>query len=352
MKFFHISHTDLDGYGCQLISNKIFPDGKYYNANYGAEVQTAIQSVLDEIETLQQEEIFFLLSDLNLTTNEAKKLDKQINHLNKNNYNIKLQLLDHHSTGEQSAKKYSWYFLDNTKCATKIVFEYFIENYQNFLSQCSDGFKTLIEAIDDVDIWCEDDEYFEFGKVLMSLIAQANEINPTLFPDENRDYRLNILAKAIYFINRENGYILLDDYIQNLKKEYLNLATANDTLDNLSAKYLVYLLEDKKDDLTIYYQGHKGLLTFTLSNISIPANTFLKANKDYDFFINVGKRGTVALRADGKLNVATLAQKMANGGGHPNASGGAFKNWKEIVLYKDIKQFIEQKLQEISISIL
>ena len=39
MNFFHLSHTDMDGFGCQLISKKIFPDGYFLNANYGLEVK-------------------------------------------------------------------------------------------------------------------------------------------------------------------------------------------------------------------------------------------------------------------------------------------------------------------------
>ena len=346
-KLFHISHTDLDGYGCQLIAKKIFPDGTYYNANYGLEVKSNIKTVLEQIEELPNEEIFFLISDLNLTTDESKSLHKNINKLNENGYKIKLQLLDHHATGKPSADKYDWYFLDTSRCATKIVFDYFSENYSEFLPSCSEGFKTLIEAIDDVDIWHDEDPYFEFGKVAMRLISQANEINSTLFPIRNRKYRLDMLEKAIDFIDEKDGHIKLDDNIHFLKKQHLMLSDKTDTLDNLSAKYLVYLLEDKKEELTIYHDGHKGLLTFTLTNISIPANAFLKANPDFDFFINVGRRGSVAFRADGKIDVSKIAQAIAGGGGHPNASGGSFRQWKETIDYQVVKDFIEHKLNDI-----
>ncbi len=346
--FFHLSHTDLDGYGCQLISKKIFPNGKYYNANYGLEVQSNIITILEELKNYKNEDNFILISDLNLTPDESRSLNKKINHLNENGYNIKLQLLDHHITGEKSANKYDWYYLDISRSATKIVFAYFSEHYDDFLPSCTTQFKTLIEAIDDVDIWHDEDPYFEFGKVAMRLISHANEINSTLFPNENRAYRLSILEKALNFIDKKDGHIDLDDNIHHLKKDYLNLTEQNDTIDNLTAKHLVYLLETKKDELTIYHNGQKGILTFTLANISIPANAFLKANKDYDFFINVGRRGSIGLRADGKIDMSKLAQQLAGGGGHPNASGGAFKNWKETIKYSVVKEFIEKKLQDIS----
>ena len=49
MKLFHISHTDLDGYGCQLITKEYFKEGSFYNANYGLEVKLTIKKVLEEI---------------------------------------------------------------------------------------------------------------------------------------------------------------------------------------------------------------------------------------------------------------------------------------------------------------
>jgi uncharacterized protein len=144
----------------------------------------------------------------------------------------------------------------------------------------------------------------------------------------------------------EDGHIFLDENIYHIKKQYLNLTNKNNTMDNLSSLYLVKSLEDKKDHLTVYYKGHKGLLTFTLGGISIPANTFLKENKDYDFFMDVSRRGKASLRADNKLDVSLLASKLAGGGGHPNASGLAFKDYKETIIYDDVKLYIEKKLKE------
>jgi len=347
MKLFHMSHTDLDGYGCQLISKKIYPNGNFYNANYGIEVKSTIATILKEIKDSLETDIFFLISDLNLTVDEAKNLAKSIEELNKNGKNIKLQLLDHHITGEPSALKYDWYFLDTKRSATKIVFDYFMNNYEEFSSFCSEEFHLLIEAIDDVDIWCEFDPYFEFGKVAMRLVSNASEINSTLFPAENRDFRHFLLLKACEYITQKDGHIALDDNAHHLKKEYLTLDGKNDTIDNLSAKYLVHLLENKKDDLTVYYKEHKGLLTYNLFSISISANTFLKENPDFDFFINVNKRGNAGFRANGKVDVSLMAQKLANGGGHPNASGAYFDDFKETIDYQVVKRYFIQKLSQI-----
>jgi len=348
MNFFHLSHTDLDGYGCQLIAKKIYPNGEYFNANYGLEIKTNLEIIIGKIKACADKDIFFLISDLNLNNDEARKLSKDIDTLNNNGSNIKLQLLDHHGTGQKVANKYDWYFLDTTRSATKITYDYFMENYKQFDSLCEVGFDILIESINAVDIWLEESPYFEFGKVCMSMVSKAYEINNTLFPDENRAYRLKLLWDTLKFVTYEDGHIQLDEQIYHLKKDYLRLNDKSNTMDNMSSKYLVKLLDDKKEELTIYYKEHKGLLTFTLGGISIPANTFLKANDEYDFFMDVSRRGKASMRANGKVDVAVLAGQIARGGGHPNASGMAFDDWKDTVKYDDVKSYIQNKLDEIS----
>ena len=49
MKVFHLSHTDLDGYGCQFIAKEFFSHITFYNANYGREVLVRLNNILDSI---------------------------------------------------------------------------------------------------------------------------------------------------------------------------------------------------------------------------------------------------------------------------------------------------------------
>ena len=182
MKFFHISHTDLDGFGCQFTTQMMFPDAIYYNANYGIEVKIILKNTLEKIALIdKKEDIFLLITDLNLTTDESKSLDKDIKDLNNDGFKINLQLLDHHGSGQKSADKFDWYFLDTTRSATKITYDYFCKHYLNFKESTPNNFEKLIEAINAVDIWLDDNKLFEFGKVCMSMISKAYEINNILF---------------------------------------------------------------------------------------------------------------------------------------------------------------------------
>lgn len=344
MKFFHISHNDLDGYSCHLVSSKYFPDGKFYNCNYGAEVSVAIKDVLGQIElTCQNDEVLFIISDLNPVHTECKELDNRLKALQSVGYNVKLQLLDHHITGQKSSQTFDWYFLDVARSAAKITYDYFYENYGPTADDAR--LAEIIDAVNSVDIWLENRPSFEFGKVLMRMISSANEINATLFKDRNRKYRLDLLEHAAKYINEENSHIILDNNIHFLKKELLLLSNGcDDTMDNLSAKRLVFMLKHYQELLTVYYGDFKGLLTFGLGSISIPANTFLKDNPDFSFFIDVGKKGNASFRASGVVDVSQMAAKIANGGGHKNASGGKFEGFSENFTYDDVKKFVQDKL--------
>ena len=346
MKLFHISHTDLDGYGCQLITKEYFKEGFFYNANYGLEVKLSIEKVLKDIENFKEEEILFIISDLNLTFQESKDLDFNIQKLIENGFNIKLQLLDHHVSGEKSAKEFSWYYLDVKRCATKIVYDYIFEEYKGFDLETVSWLKPLVDCINAVDIWLENEtKNFEFGKVLMSMVSKAKEVNNILFADLSRDYKHFLLKKATKYLDVKNGNIKLDNEVHFFKKEYLLINKKDDTLDNLSAKYLVKSLDDIKEELTILYKEHKGLLTYCLGSISIPANEFLKSNSDYDFFIDINKKGNASFRANGKVDVSIMASKLANGGGHVNASGAKFEDFKESIDYFEVKKYIQAKLE-------
>ena len=348
MKLFHISHTDLDGFTCQLITKEFFKEGYFYNANYGLEVKLSIKKALEDMLEFKDEEILFLITDLNLTFQESKDLDLDVSKMNENGYKIKLQLLDHHISGKKSADSFYWYYLDDKRCATKIVYDYMFEEYEGFDCNTSAWLKPLVDAVNAVDIWLEHEKKnFEFGKVLMSMVTKVKEINNILFANLNREFKFYLLKEASKYLDEVDGHIKLDNEVHFIKKEFLKLNNKDDTLDNLSAIYLVKTLDDIKEELTVTYKEHKGLLTYCLGSISIPANAFLKANPDYDFFIDINKKGSASFRADGKLDVSILASKIANGGGHVNASGGKFEDFKETINFSDVKAYIQNKLNKI-----
>ena len=77
-------------------------------------------------ELVSWEGMFLLISDLNLTFEESKNLQHEIDKLNLSGFSIRLKLLDHHGTGQKCANKFDWYYLDTSRSATKIVYDYLL----------------------------------------------------------------------------------------------------------------------------------------------------------------------------------------------------------------------------------
>lgn len=345
MQFHHLSHIDLDGYGCQLVTQEFFKDNAtifFYNANYGKEVQARIEQIIQNIKANPSDkEVWVLISDLNLTLSECEWLTEVILDLNLSGYKVSYELMDHHKSGQECADKYQWYQLDTKRCATKIVYETLLERYHK---PKVEWLEAMVRMINSIDLWLENGDNFEFGKVAMRLIVECKELNRFMFDDEDRIYKLTLLREAAKFLAKERGHILLDNAILELKKKYFKGSLESDTLDNLISSYQVDLLTQKSEICSVYYQEgiakYRGLLSYSIGNISVLANLFLKRNPHFDFFIDVSAKGNVSLRANNVCDVSLIAKKCFNGGGHFNASGGKIEDFKESFMYGDIKACI------------
>lgn len=339
---YHLSHIDLDGYGCQYLSQKCFNAIDCYNANYGPEVTARLEEIVNKIEQdkfLHGDDIerLILISDLNLTTKEGSWIEKEAIRIG-----AKLQLLDHHATGSSAAERFAWYKLDTTRCATLITYDWLQEHY-NFDKE--NNLATIVQAINAIDIWVSDDPLFEYGKVMLGMISGAREIGRILFPVQDRDYKLTMIEEAKARVNDTDAPIRLDDDLHQIKKAFFR-TDKNDTKDNLVASYVTTLLSADRHRLTIEYKGHKGILAYNVGNASIIGNASMVANDDYDFYMDVNFRGNFSLRSNNKLDVSQMAAHIGNGGGHPNASGGKIDGYKDSFVYADVRKFVQNYIDE------
>jgi hypothetical protein len=315
---------------------------KSYNANYGAEVKSRLEEILEAIKS-HSEPATILISDLNLTMDESKWLDREVTLLNEKGRKISIQLLDHHGSGEESANKFEWYYLDTSRCATKITYDFAKENYE---LQETEWMQKYVDIVNAVDLWKQEEkENFEFGKVCMRLISETRELNRVTFGDDDRFYKLSLLKEAVKFISKEKANIALDNSIHMMKKEFFKISE-DDTLDNLSTEYIVNLLGQKTDIMTIYYKGYRGFLSYSVGNTSIVGNGFLTKFDNYDFIVDVSTRGTMSFRANNKVSVSQIAKEWVDGGGHPNASGGRIIGFKEQYRYDKVKEQIQKIIND------
>ena len=338
----HLSHIDLDGYSCQLIMKSTPYKICNYNANYGPEVKAKLDIIIKNIIT-NKDKALILITDLNLTADESRWLTHEVQKLNKNKIDVQLKLLDHHGSGQESAKKHDWYYLDVSRCATKITYDYAKENFE--LDE-PDWMCKYVDVVNAVDLWKkEEHDNFEYGKVCMRLVTETRELNRVMFADQDSEYKLSLLMEAVKYIHEENAPIVLDEKIHLIKKDFFK-HEKNDTLDNLATDYIVKLLGSQRKTNTIYYKGYKGYLSYAVGNTSIVGNGFLVAYPEYDFIVDVSFKGAMSLRADYKVSVAQISKEWANGGGHPNAAGGRIMGFKEQYNYDKVKQQIEQVIND------
>ncbi len=334
---YHLSHIDLDGYSCQLVMRYTPYTIHSFNANYGAEVVERLEEILEALNN-SNESAIILVTDLNLSTDESRWIDKEVSVLNEKGHDVQLLLLDHHGSGKESAKKYPWYNLDTARCATKITYDYAKEHFK--LDE-PDWLEPYVNVVNAVDLWLQDQhENFEYGKVCMRLISETRELNRVMFANEDREYKISLLLRAAEMINAPQAPIVLDEAIHKMKKDFFRDEEDN-TLDNLATARIVQLLGLKRPLMTIYYKGYKGFLSYGVGNTSIVGNGFLTTFDEYDFIVDVSYRGTMSLRANNKVDVSLIAKEWAGGGGHPNASGGRLQGFKEQYRYDKVKDQIE-----------
>ena len=324
----HLSHTDLDGYSCQMVSAHYFDSIQFYNSNYGKEINECFNQILASIQTSTSQKHVILITDLNLTMDQAKEFESKVNICDKE---IMMFVLDHHKTGQECADAFEWYFLDSSRCATKITYDFFSALYGK-----DEKLSKYVDVVNAVDIWLENEPEFELGKVCMGLVSGAKEVNKVMFPEENTQYIFSLLNQAQEYFSCQEAHIALDDAIHSMKKSFF-VSTKNDTLSNLVSAYNVILLTQNKEKMQISYKEYKGILTYNIGNVSVIGNDFLTANPDMDFFMDITSKKTISLRSNGKVDVSKIAAQIANGGGHHNASGGLLSNFKDAFIYDNIK---------------
>ncbi len=337
MHIYHLSHIDLDGYSCQLITAELFEKITFYNSNYGAEIDERLEEIASDIARDRPERATILVSDLNLSIAQGRTLERIRDDAP---CEVRLLLLDHHKTGKDAAELFDWYHLDVARCATKITFEHFLPDYPK-LAHLS----RYVEIVNAIDIWLKESRHFELGKVMMRIVSGAKEINRTMFPKENSAYIFALLKSALPYIDKPNPHIVLDDRIHFLKKAFFRRG-ADDTLENLVSDYVVELLSANKERMTIEYSGYKGIMTYAIGNVSIIGNDFLVRNPDYDFFLDINSRKNVSMRANNKVDVSAIAQKLFGGGGHANASGGRCERFRDGFVYEPMRAWMQTYMHE------
>ncbi len=341
---FHISHNDLDGYGCQSITKvAIKTNIKFFNCNYGKDLELTVSKVLSMI----TEKDYLLITDLNLSEELADKLEEY-----RRNINFKLELIDHHISGKKSAEKYpEWYNLNSNYSATWLTFK----RFENNLKEQSDytELNFLAESINAYDMWLEDSTFIKAGKALNSLINEKHKF-PEILNDLCRDYITDMLLDLSSSLNAEFNQPM--HYSEGNKyyserhwfESKLNEDTKQEAIETVRVMYMAKYVLTQNMHKNIEINGLHGEVHFGLSSIFQEFSSIRNSSGEIDFCVNINPKGFMGFRSKGNKNVEEIAKKYFSGGGHFNAAGGSLleEGINKILTFEEAWEIFNEKLNK------
>lgn len=373
----HISHNDLDGYGCMLVTKLHIMDDTT-NINYSnvglSEVNETINTTVREIvnaETEKFDKVYLLITDIaNVDIHMLEQLSVE--------YNIKYLVIDHHQWNSKYDTNKCVY-ISNEYSATLLYFN-LVSNLQNkyFVnpprypkpSECILNARHVFELISKYDTgkwgkWrntttvCDDSIVFNNypcdgvintipAEITLQLLFKWYEYNPNIWvnhmylllthstedlvPNANTDGLDMWLSSYIsYGIVEYNIFVV---YMYERLNEAYNLFLRDieddQNLEELMNKYNIKIPDEYKNCVFKIFVDTASDKDKCNGNIngyfSLISKEYLETYTDVDILIMVYDKPdnsdkTVSLRtAKDDINVADIAQ-FNGGGGHPKAAG-------------------------------
>lgn len=376
-KIYHLSHTDLDGYGCQAVvehfrtgmyqmfrrSNTkaskvdeiledkeplIKLDVEYFNSNYGEEITKTLTHIFKLMKSYREcgdtDEMLLLITDLNLTEEQAKFVEENIDGFE----NTEVVLLDHHISGKEVAKDRKWYRLDTTSSGTMLTFLYFFKMFYPDRERSETDIMELAMIVDTYDLWKEQNEKeFSIGKCFSFYLNSVNHYVPRKIYQQHHD---GIVRDLVFYVSYacdtdKKVYDLFRHVVIEFVKDTYELdsypASLQDAIELIDVKSILSELDcSVSDRATILnsvgippYRDNQVILElgvyYSDKHISSSVmNKVLKEKPEIFGLMVINPSGTASLRSTGKLDVSKIA-KLFGGGGHLCAAGCKFERKDE-----------------------
>lgn len=289
------SHTDLDGYGCNLIMKILFDnEADCENLNYDT-VNERILKFINNEEYKEYELIY--ITDISVNEEVAKVIDDKVN-----NEKLNIMLLDHHPTALY-LNKHEWATVEIERngektSGTRMVYDFCEEAIKIIANDGiinKNDFFNLIENIRKYDTWLWKEKYNDIKP------KQINDLFYLLGADRFID---NLLRGVRVTIN------VVDNFIEDNK---LLLELQQEKID----KYI-----DKKNKEIIQYNinNYNVGVVFAEQFQSELGNRLSEMNPQYDLIAMIGDKTISYRTVKDNVNCGEIA-KLFGGGGHPKASG-------------------------------
>ena len=148
-----ITHNDLDGLGCAILLEKIFPNIQTFAIDY-----RELDEVLPKVLNKAIGDVVFI-TDISMNESQAELC---------NNHG-KVQHIDHHSSSKHLMDKYPWSMTDVNHCATYHLFT-MLSNYAVL-----NDYKDFVTLVDNYDTWGHGTQPTEEAKDLNRLKHMIGE---------------------------------------------------------------------------------------------------------------------------------------------------------------------------------
>jgi len=318
---YHLSHNDLDGFGCQYITYQLFDNIVFFNSGYGKQIDENFKKILKKIKKNDT----LLITDLNLTAEQASFINSK-----SKSKNFNIILLDHHGTGETISKKYDWYHLDTSKSGTQLTFDKFFDQYSDF------NISYTVELINVYDLWKEKEDKFIQGKTLNGIVMSYKNFFPEGFENLERELIFRLIKESSFMLSITSGNVIkAEEHVYSMVRDFLSSKVENAKnlpFNSLKAHFL-YQYFDKYRFEKYIIERRKVEVYFDLPQELFQELSQLRFKRDnVDIAVTVSSMGTVSMRASNEegnsSRVDIWAENYFNGGGHPKASGGIIKTGK------------------------
>ena len=263
-----ITHNDLDGIGCAILMEKVFPEIKTFPIDY-RELPKVLPRVLEKAKMSP-----VYITDIALTEELAKLCDDH----------GKVQHIDHHVSSKKVSDKYPWSLFDVHNCATYLLWK-MLSQYANL-----EDYKEFVELVDNYDTWGHGTQPTEKAKDLNRLLKM---LGPDVFAQRFK------YKSSVKFNDVEEAIINVD---KHMEERYLQ-----DAITHTQA------MRDK--------DGNIFLLVAAEQYTSSLGNYLLQQFEEAEYVVILDMlHDKASLRSKGRVNVADLA-KACGGGGHAKAAG-------------------------------
>ena len=197
------SNSYLDGYTSQFLARLLererairaglkIKEELYFNPEY-EEIDDHITFELQQqvLKDAYYKHIHIYFTDLSLDTNLCQALEDLAAGLREKGHEVSLYLYDHHITGQESAKKFDWYYLDTTRSTTKIIYDLLLEETLN-IDVSESIYSRLGNLVDIVNALVmfkvSDTINYEAGRALYRLMERIKREIEELIPYKNYVY--------------------------------------------------------------------------------------------------------------------------------------------------------------------